>query len=86
MASVFCVHGKVKTICAECKPKPAAPPQAPMLPSGAAPGVRPEAEDVEPAAQPARGPGKPLMPLRRRVRKATRAEAENAEAWWVRRK
>lgn len=63
-----------------------------QLPSGAAPGAPDAAleeaaanEDASPAPSAARrGPGKPLMPLRRSKRKATREEAENAEAWWVR--
>jgi hypothetical protein len=83
VASFFCAHGKVKTTCAECKPRPAEPAALPALPSGRAPGPRPETTPAEPAG--VRGPGKPLMPSRRRKRAPTREEAENAEAWWVKR-
>jgi hypothetical protein len=55
-----------------------------QLPSGQAPG--PLAEEARPGdPAPVRGPGKPLMPQRRRKRAATREEAENADAWWVKR-
>lgn len=88
MASVFCEHRRVKTTCPACKPRPAAPAAVPEAPTGRAPGVRPEAPepgDAGDAPPQARGPGKPLLPQRRRARKVTAEDAERAEAWWVKR-
>lgn len=82
---MFCEHHRLRTVCPACKAalRPAAPAHV-DLPSGRA-GALPAAEPG-PAGEPRpRGPGKPLMPLRKTKRKATREEAEQAEAWWVRR-
>lgn len=85
MASVFCEHRRVKTTCPECKlllvpPRPAQP----EPPTGRAPGPSAEPAGPEASAE-VRGPGKPLLPQRKRVRRATAEEAENADAWWVKR-
>jgi hypothetical protein len=85
VASVFCEHRRVKTICPECKPRLASPvPEPVSLPSGVAPGPRAEARAREPAEEVLRGPGKPLLPQRKRVRRVTADDAASAEAWWVR--
>lgn len=85
MASVFCEHGKVKTTCPTCKPQPAAKPLPPAAPTGRAPGVQAEARDDDeaPEARGARGPGKPLMPTRKRPRRVSAEDMDNAEAWFV---
>lgn len=82
MAGAFCVHRRVKTVCPECRPRPE--PREPELPSGRAPGARPEPREAGDELA-ARGPGKPLTPTRRRPRKVTAEDAERAEAWWVQR-
>jgi hypothetical protein len=79
----FCEHRRVRTLCPDCRPRAEHAAPAVELPSGrpaAPPGAPADARD-EPAR---RGPGKPLLPQRRRKRRATRDEAERAEAWWVR--
>ncbi|MCA1813911.1 MAG: hypothetical protein LC624_08165 [Halobacteriales archaeon] len=85
--AMFCEHRRLRTVCPECKLalQPVREPTHVDLPSGRAEALPRSApgEEAEPGEQRARGPGKPLMPLRKRARKATRAEAEAAEAWWV---
>jgi len=89
MGGAFCGHGKVRTLCADCKPAPLPPKSLPPpAPTGRAPGPSPEVSRSEdaPSALERRGPGKPLMPQRRIKRKASAEDVENAEAWWVRKR
>lgn len=89
VSGIFCEHGRVKTTCPSCKPLPAAAPvkqRAVELPSGRAPGPRPEVEDEEPSSMGARGPGKPLLAQRKRPRKASASDMANADAWFVRKR
>lgn len=80
---LFCEHKKLRMSCAICKPPP--PPPAPK-PAKAAKSPASSASGADDEAKPQRatGPGKPLLPSRAKKGKApTRAEAENAEAWWT---
>lgn len=83
MAAVFCEHRRVKTICPECKPR--AEPVPVQLPSGRVPAALPREPDESAEEVGPRGPGKPLLPTRKRARKATAEDVERAEAWWVKR-
>lgn len=89
MASVFCEHGRVKTTCPTCKLLLLPPRRVqPEAPTGRAPGPRAEAaeDDAPPAPMGARGPGKPLMPTRKRARKASAQDMANADAWFVKKR
>jgi hypothetical protein len=91
VASIFCEHRRVKTTCPSCKPMPAEAPARPKpvaLPSGTAPSPLPQEardEDEAPSSMAASGPGKPLLPTRKRARKASAQDMANADAWFVRR-
>lgn len=94
-AGIFCAHKRLRTACPECRPPPP-PPPAPKAPKAPASSSTPRSagapggqggdadEGAEHEAPARRGPGKPLLPSRaKRVKPPTRAEAEKAEAWWV---
>lgn len=83
--SIFCAHKKLRTACPECRPPPPppAPPKAPARKK-----AEPKAESATDegdgeGSSGRRGPGKPLLPQKRRQKAPTREEAEKAEAWWV---
>lgn len=84
-ASPFCAHKRLRTSCPECKP----PPPAPRAPEPKAAPKKREADDADEAKVPrATGIGKPLLPSRpkRSAKPATMREAEQAEAWWAKKK
>jgi hypothetical protein len=95
-ASLFCEHKKLRTACATCKATAVPPPSRdlkPVLEEKPKREPKPShafdptdasqmSEDAGPSGR--RGPGKPLMPTRQKVKKVgSRVEAEHAEAWWV---
>ena len=84
-AGLFCAHKRLRTSCPECRPPPPPPPPPKAKPARAAMPVETgaDAEAEEGGATGRRGPGKPLMPVKKRVKAPTREEAEHAEAWWV---
>lgn len=77
--SLFCDHKRLRTTCPECKPPaPAAP-----LPRTPARAPKKEAEGGDDKAKKSGN----MLPLKRRQRTpASRAEADQAEAWWVKRR
>jgi len=88
--SPFCEHKRLRTGCPACKAS-AIPAPTMELRAYAPPKEErkraPKSEE-EPAKEPKepglRGPGKPLMPTRQKPKKVvSRAEAEHATAWWV---
>ena len=98
-ASLFCEHKKLRTACALCKATAVPPASRDLKPVAEEKPKReakpkPEAKAFDPTDAEAmstdaaptgrRGPGKPLMPTRQKAKKVdSRAEAEHAEAWWV---
>jgi len=85
--SPFCEHKKLRMSCPDCKVAAmrdaiaAAPKSTPFI-------ARDDDEPRKPARAkdaPAKlgGPAKPLMPTRTRKKPVTAAEAERAQAWWV---
>lgn len=93
MGSPFCEHKRLRTGCPQCKanaiPAPTvelrayAPPKEERKRVAKAEAESDDAPKERKEAGP-RGPGKPLMPTRQKPKKvASRAEAEHAAAWWV---
>ncbi|GEM_PF-3697289 len=94
-ATVFCEHKKLRTSCPLCKASAVPPPAPELRPVIEAPpprkpraapaeGDEPAAERKAPKEPGLRGPGKPLMPTRQKPKRVdSRAEAEHADAWWV---
>lgn len=85
---MFCEHKRLRTSCPSCKPPPP-PPPAPKAKASRAPSAPRDAaaRDAEPESFRPTGPGKPLMPTRKPRNKAvSAAEAEKADAWWVKKK
>lgn len=82
--SPFCMHGRLKLFCASCKPaapKPAS--SAGESPAPKAPKAAKVAVKREPKASTGGG-RKEMLPQRSRPKRvSSRAEAEQAVAWWV---
>lgn len=83
---LFCAHKRLRTSCPECRPPP--PPPREKEPKARAkkeaePSSGGEDGEEREGGSGRRGPGKPLMPVKKRVKAPTRDEAERAEAWWV---
>lgn len=96
--SLFCEHKKLRTSCAQCKPSTlhvdttlrAVPyvPQEEREKVAAKREKRAEAvergEKVEPKVARPTGPGKPLLPQRKKAnRNITAEEADAVKPWWV---
>lgn len=81
-AALFCSHKRLRTSCPECRPPPPPPPAAPVVKAKPAKAVPKATHDDEDLAKPAAG-STATRARPKRIKAPTRAEAENAEAWWV---
>lgn len=84
-SGLFCEHKRLRTTCATCRPPPPPAPEKPPARATPKASAAAKTDEATAAARPT-GPGKPLLPTRKPKSKGvSRKEAEQADAWWVKR-